>query len=461
MTKASSKHYGFVRRLLTWGGVAALIMSLAAAAALFATSYHEACDEQDDLLEEVAGVLARLDVSSKHPSALWMDDDDFEDWFTLDEDSPQSIAPAGSTVLVRTLHEGGQTIRAVFDKDLYDGAQTLFISGTEYRLYLRTLSGGQHIAVAQKMREIEKIARQTALAASLPILGMSVVLFVILAALLWYSMKPIHALTARINRREPEDLTPINDEGLPKELLPMVRAFNGMLGRIDELRQSESRFVADAAHELRSPLAALSLQAERLEKTALSDDAKKQLHDLRASIDRATRLVSQLLSLKRAQLSDVKIEVKKAILSQTLAAVIEHVWEDAQKKNIQIEAKGFEELDPNGTAEVPVAEDDLFAILRNLIENSIKYCPEGSTVCVEIESLAPFKINVHDDGPGISKEDQERIFDPFYRVLGTGVSGTGLGMAIVKTLAERNGLAVTLSESDGGKGLKVTFSQKA
>ena len=101
---------------------------------------------------------------------------------TLDEDSPQSIAPAGSTVLVRTLHEGGQTIRAVFDKDLYDGAQTLFISGTEYRLYLRTLSGGQHIAVAQKMREIEKIARQTALAASLPILGMSVVLFVILAA---------------------------------------------------------------------------------------------------------------------------------------------------------------------------------------------------------------------------------------------------------------------------------------
>ena len=273
-------------------------------------------------------------------------------------------------------------------------------------------------------------------------------------------MKPIHALTARINRREPEDLTPIDDEGLPKELLPMVRAFNGMLARIDELRQSESRFVADAAHELRSPLAALSLQAERLEKAALSDDAKKQLHDLRASIDRATRLVSQLLSLKRAQLSDVKIEVKKAILSQTLAAVIEHVWEDAQKKNIQIEAKGFEELDPNGTAEVPVAEDDLFAILRNLIENSIKYCPEGSTVCVEIESLAPFKINVHDDGPGISKEDQERIFDPFYRVLGTGVSGTGLGMAIVKTLAERNGLAVTLSESDGGKGLKVTFSQK-
>ena len=115
MSPVQKKNYGFVKRLLVWAGTAALIMSLAAAASLFTLSYNEACDEQDDLLEEVTGVLARLDISSKHPSALWMDDDDFEDWFTLDENSPQAIAPAGSTVLVRTLHKGGQTIRAVFD----------------------------------------------------------------------------------------------------------------------------------------------------------------------------------------------------------------------------------------------------------------------------------------------------------------------------------------------------------
>ena len=104
MSPVQKKNYGFVKRLLVWAGTAALIMSLAAAASLFTLSYNEACDEQDDLLEEVTGVLARLDISSKHPSALWMDDDDFEDWFTLDENSPQAIAPAGSTVLVRTLH---------------------------------------------------------------------------------------------------------------------------------------------------------------------------------------------------------------------------------------------------------------------------------------------------------------------------------------------------------------------
>ena len=462
MSPVQKKNYGFVKRLLVWAGTAALIMSLAAAASLFTLSYNEACDEQDDLLEEVTGVLARLDIASKHPSALWMDDDDFEDWFTLDENSPQAIAPAGSTVLVRTLHKGGQTIRAVFDQDLYDGAQTLFISGTEYRLYLRTLSGGQHIAVAQRMKEIEKIARQTALAASLPLLALSLALFIILAGVLWYSMKPIHALASKINNRQPDDLTPIDTQGLPTELLPMVDAFNGVLFRIDELRQRESRFVADAAHELRSPLAALSLQAERLEKAAMNEQAKKQLADLRISIDRATRLVSQLLSLKRAQIQSVKNNEKKAVLSETVAAVIEQIWADAEKKNIEIEVLGFDEYDQEGNVTVDVAEDDLFSILRNLIDNDVKYCPEGSTVTIELESLAPFKMNIHDNGPGIPKEERERVFDPFYRVLGSGETGTGLGMAIVKTLAERNGLRITLNDANplaesDQKGLMVTL----
>ena len=448
MSIKSNTHYGFVKRLLGWSAAAALVMTMAAAVALFTAAYHEACDEQDDLLEEVSGVLARLDVSTRHPSALWMDDDDFDDWFMLDDQSPKSIASAGSTILVRTLHGGGKTIRAVFDQDLFDGAQTLSISGTEYRLYLRTLSEGKHIAVAQRMKEIEKIARQAALAATLPLIGLSITLFIILAALLWYSMKPIHALTGQLNRRAPEDLTPIDPSGLPTELLPMVSAFNGVLSRIDELRQRESRFVADAAHELRSPLAALSLQAERLEKSALSDEAKKQITDLRVSIDRATRLVSQLLSLKRAQLNQNKEDRKEALLSQTLTGVIEQIWAEAEKKNTEIEVLGFDELDPDGNATVSVVEDDLFSILRNLMENAIKYCPEGSKVTVELLSLSPFKLNVYDNGYGIPIEDRDRVFDPFYRVLGTGVTGTGLGMAIVKTLAEKNGLTIKLDKAD-------------
>ena len=107
------KNYGFVKRLILWAGSAALIVTIISAISLFIVSYHEAYDKQDDLLQEGSGVLARTDVSNRHPGALWMDDDDFEDWFILDRRSPDSIAKAGSTIMVRTLHEGGQTIRAV------------------------------------------------------------------------------------------------------------------------------------------------------------------------------------------------------------------------------------------------------------------------------------------------------------------------------------------------------------
>ena len=464
MSIIGEKHHGFVKRLLLWAGSAALVITIVSAAALFYVSYHKAYDEQDDLLEEVSGVLARIDVSREHPGALWMDDDDFEDWFIVDDDSPQSIAKAGSTILVRTLHKGGQTIRAVFNENLHDGAQTLQISGTQYRLYLITLSDGKHIAVAQKTKEIEKLARQTAFAATLPLVGLSLTIVLILSVLLWLSVKPIRALTNNINRREPDDLTPIDPQGLPAELLPMVDAFNGLLKRVCELRQSESRFVADAAHELRSPLAALSLQAEGLEKGALTPETKKQIADLRVSIERATRLVSQLLSLKRAQQDKSEATQHDAKISETLAMVIEQVWAEAEKKAIEIEAVGFDELDPEGNLSVPVGEDDLFSILRNLMENAVKYCPHGSTVTIELVSLSPFKLKVCDNGPGIPEDDKARIFDPFYRVLGTGVTGTGLGMAIVKRLAERNNLKVTLNDTypdktDKGKGLSVMLEK--
>lgn len=462
MSANAEKNYGFVKRLLLWAGSAALVITVISAAVLFYVSYQKAYDEQDDLLQEVSGVLARIDVSTQHPGALWMDDDDFEDWFIVDDDSPQSIAKAGSTILVRTLHEGGQTIRAVFNENLHDGAQTLQISGTQYRLYLITLADGKHIAVAQKTKEIEKLARQAALAATLPLLGLSAAIILILAALLWISVKPIRSLTDSINRREPDDLTPIDPKGLPAELLPMVDAFNGVLKRVSELRQSESRFVADAAHELRSPLAALSLQAERLEKSMTTPEAKKQIADLRISIDRAARLVSQLLSLKRAQQDKTESNQNEARISETLASVIEQVWNEAEKKGIDIEAIGFDELDPDSNVTVPVGEDDLFAILRNIMENAVKYCPKGSTVTIELISVQPFKLKVSDNGPGIADKDKERIFDPFYRVLGTGVTGTGLGMAIVKKLAERNNLRLILSDTYSGKaekGLSVTLEK--
>ena len=124
-----------------------------------------------------------------------------------------------------------------------------------------------------------------------------------------------------------------------------------------------------------------------------------------------------------------------------------------------------DEFDPEGDATVPVGDDDLFAILRNLTENAIKYCPQGATVSIELFSMSPFKLKVFDNGPGIPDEDKKRVFDPFYRVLGTGVTGTGLGMVIVKKLAQRNNLRVSLcdtypSADKGHKGLSVLLEKR-
>lgn len=461
------KPYSLTRRVLVWGISIGLIVTIIATAALFFITYKGAQDTQDDQLEEVVGLLARVDVSSRYPEALWMDDDQFEDWFIVDDDSAESIARAGSTVLVRTLHGGGRAMRVVFDRDLHDGAQTLMISGTEYRLVLRTLSRGVHIAVAQKSEEIRDLAVTAATWAIIPLLGLTVILFITLGAVFWVSTRPVEALARSLHNREPDDMTPISPNAIPTELLPLINAFNDVLAKIAELREHESRFTADAAHELRSPLAALSLQAERLEKSITDEAARDQVRALRDSIDRSSHLVSQLLSFKRARAktktSDVKRECTGQELIGVLSEAIENVIAEADKKHIELSAAGFESIDDKADELIPVNRDDLFTILRNLLENAVCYCPDNARVTVTLESTTPFILNVADTGPGIKPEDRERVFDAFYRVLGTNTTGTGLGLAIVKTLAQQNALKVELLETNPSrldhKGLTVRLTK--
>lgn len=461
------KPYSLTRRVLVWGISIGLIVTIIATAALFFITYKGAQDTQDDQLEEVVGLLARVDVSSRYPEALWMDDDQFEDWFIVDDDSVESIARAGSTVLVRTLHGGGRAMRVVFDRDLHDGAQTLMISGTEYRLVLRTLSRGVHIAVAQKSEEIRDMATASAIAAVIPLLVLTTILFITLGTIFWISTRPVAEFARSLYQRDPNDMKPIASDGLPSELLPLINAFNSVLVKINELREQESRFTADAAHELRSPLAALSLQAERLERSIKDNALRDQVHELRSSIDRTAHLVSQLLSFKRAQakskLSDFERVCTAEELISTLSEAIENVITEADQKDIDIATEGLDCLTNQTNLQIPVNRDDLYTILRNLLENAIRYSPQNARVTIQLENLTPFTLSVADTGIGIAPENRQRVFDPFYRVLGTNTTGTGLGLAIVKTLAEQNSLLVELKETNPNnanhKGLTVKLTK--
>ena len=212
---------------------------------------------------------------------------------------------------------------------------------------------------------------------------------------------------------------------------------------------------------MRTPLASLSLQIERLEKLPLSDEAKGQISVIRQSVDRTNRMVNQLLSLKRAQNHTEQTNRTQANPSHVLASVIEELWPEAEEKNIEIDVQDFDKLDPLAEGKVFLSKDNLFTIWRNLIENAIRYSPTRSTVTIRLMSLKPFSFFVCDTGPGITEENRERVFEPFYRESGQSIPGTGLGLAIVKTICEQNHLTIRLDWTDpiSKSGLKVTVTE--
>lgn len=483
----------FRARAFRASAVATLVFTVVTGAVLFYYAYEDAAEHQDDTLEEVSGVLARFVISGSGANAAkWpldsafvfsMDDDDLEDVYEIERNDPASRIPAGTPVLVHTLHHGGAAVPVVFRVDIRPGLQTLPIDGVDYRMHVRTLRGGTHIAVAQRTNELLENAAISALWVVLPIVTSGVVIALLTGLLFYRLLLPVEAAARTLNARRADDLSPLETEGLPAEVLPMARSFNGLLARVTELREREARFVADAAHELRTPLAALLLRIERLAESetvrTLPPETRAEVDRLSAATERLVRMVNQLLALKRAEVQAAQSrqapEATKASkaskdsaspqsspqpliapLDEAVGLVVEALWDEVEKKSIDLEVTGLEELEHDGrfpAAAMPA--DALHGMLRNLLENAVRYTPEGGRITIDLalgEDANPHDrhhalLRVSDTGPGIPEAERSRVFDPFYRVLGTGVEGTGLGLAIVKTIAGKYDVEVTLSDA--------------
>lgn len=487
----------FRARAFRASAVATLVFTVVTGAVLFYYAYEDAAEHQDDTLEEVSGVLARFVISGSGANAAkWpldsafvfsMDDDDLEDVYEIERNDPASRIPAGTPVLVHTLHHGGAAVPVVFRVDIRPGLQTLPIDGVDYRMHVRTLRGGTHIAVAQRTNELLENAAIAALWVVLPIVTSGVVIALLTGLLFYRLLLPVEAAARTLNARRADDLSPLETEGLPAEVLPMARSFNGLLSRVTELREREARFVADAAHELRTPLAALLLRIERLAESetvrTLPPETREEVDRLSATTERLVRMVNQLLALKRAEVqaaqsrqgpearssstsSDSTASTSatdsasarslRAPLDEAVGLVVEALWDEVEKKSIDLEVTGLEELEHDGrfpAAAMPA--DALHGILRNLLENAVRYTPEGGRITIDLSLGSVTNPNdthhallrVSDTGPGIPEAERSRVFDPFYRVLGTGVDGTGLGLAIVKTIAGKYDVEVTLSDA--------------
>jgi signal transduction histidine kinase len=317
------------------------------------------------------------------------------------------------------------------------------------------------IQVAQPERVRHQRAAQAALRSVVPLLAVAPALALVIGWLVSRSLAPLQRLAVEVRSRDSGSLQALPVHGLPDEVLPLVQSLNALLDRLAAALAAQRHFVGDAAHELRSPLTALKLQVQVMRRAP--DDATRDeaARALTAGVDRATRLVEQLLALARSEAGPPR-EVTAAplaeIVRQTMADVAP--FADARGTTLELDvADGAQSASLFGDADVSV-------LARNLIDNAVRYSPRGGHVSVWVghdsaHPLAPV-LQVDDDGPGIPEADREMVFDRFVRRDNAAdQTGSGLGLAIVRQVAMRQGAEVVLATSPaGGLRVRVTWPNK-
>lgn len=407
----------------------------------FLSALHETNELQDEILRQVA----QLENGKLTQPVIQLEDDDEESRVIVQQlgqpqDSSLSVDAGGALPLSSTLS---------------DGLHTLPIEGETFRVLIETTPTGERIAVAQETDFRDEIARASAFHTVLPLLVLMPVLLWVVADLVRKMFRPIVTLSTEIDQRSEQDLHPVTDVGLPVEIRPFVVAINQLLNRASGSMDTQRRFIADAAHELRSPLTALSLQAERLSDAEMSIAAHERLAVLRQGIERGRKLLDQLLSLARVQSSTELLPTSPISIQDIYRRVLEDLIPLAEAKHIDIGASGEED------AQVWVNESDMIALVKNLIDNAIRYTPEGGHVELSVQtSERSVVLRIQDTGPGISLAERARVFDPFYRPLGNTQLGSGLGLAIVRAIVDRIGAQIHLGYSDEATqtGLSVEVS---
>lgn len=402
--------------------VAMLMAAIAIGGIGFYSAFHDAYALQDDMLRDIADMVDTNNLSIRQGVGLSR---------SGSEDSEAHVVVQMIDPSSRVSDRFRDTTSAVtFPGNLNSGLQTVQIRDNDWRIFVRPLTNGKLLAVGQQTDVRDDIAEHAGMNTLMLILILIPLLIVMLIAVLRLMLAPLAKLAYQLNTRRADDTRVLQETNLPDELRPFIIAINAMLNRQHAAFEQQRRFVADAAHELRSPLTALSLQTQNLAVHDLPEVARDQLNEFRRGLNRANALIEQLTSLARAQL--IIADPRKAIALQDIVRVIfEEQIEFSAAKNIEL---GFEQ-----TSQLSVVADEinLMTAIRNLVDNAIRYTQPGGRVDVIVfEENNAAVVEVQDTGPGIALDQQLRVFDRFYRILGSGQSGSGLGLSIVKNIVE-------------------------
>ena len=270
--------------------------------------------------------------------------------------------------------------------------------------------------------------------------------------LVWLALvrgiKPLSQLEERIRERKPDDLSPLDDKTVPLEVAPLVSSINDLLNRLKDSIATQKRFLADAAHQLKTPLAGLRMQADLAQRETNADELKKSLKHIGQSSVRATHTVNQLLALARAETTG------RSLVKQTLDVVLiaSEVMADSVPRALEKQIDlGYEGPEAGGPATQLEGNPTLLKeLVRNLLDNAIAYTPDNGQVTLRLLSDAfsgVLVLLVEDSGPGIPAAERDLVFQPFYRALGTNVDGSGLGLAIVLEIANQHDATVSIEDA--------------
>jgi signal transduction histidine kinase len=270
-----------------------------------------------------------------------------------------------------------------------------------------------------------------------------------------YVLRPMQRLRALIDNRGLNDLSPLDPEAAPQDLRPLIRSVNGLMERLAASIDAQRRFIADAAHQLRTPLAGIKSQTERALIENDPSAARLALKRLAAGTEHATELANRLLTLARAGTPLIAPPIDVDLLGIVSETIAEHLPNAIERRH----DLGFE--GPAAGSPCIVRGDALLLreMLSNLIDNALRYSPDGGSITVSIDrdrESGCYALAVSDTGPGIPADERERVFEPFYRGADVMAPGTGLGLAIVRTIATVHGAHVALSSGPGNRGLCVT-----
>ena len=403
-----------------------LIIALISGSLSFYETYHQTHKIQDDLLRQIA---AYINPNQPLPKSQKSKNDARIHIRTSTQQAPDKKAlPEASH-----LPDGFHTLTEA------DGDDT-------YRVYITTTEQGK-IIIYQENEYRDDLAQSIAWHSTTPILA--TIPFAI-ALLIWQirrALRPLRQQSQELQHRQATNLAPLNPQQAPSEIQGFIHAINQLLHRTHQAMQQQQRFIADAAHELRTPTTALSLQAERLSEHNLPPELKEQIGSLKTTIQRSHQLQEQLLTLARSQASPEQPNSEQAQTPSTpIQPIFQRIIQDlhplAQAKDQDIGVTTSE------NPSLPISEIDLYTLVKTLADNAIRYTPRSSQIDLSTQSQqGSTAIIIEDNGNGIPPAERQRVFDPFYRILGSGEQGTGLGLSIAQTIAQRHSGSITLHNS--------------